>query len=74
MVLRPPAPVTAAVHGVSAEPVYVAEVGHVITVDEAALATTRDPSTRSRTPVEIEPPEQWVTYVPAAAVPVTAVV
>ena len=41
VVLRPPSPVTAAVHGVSAEPVYVAEAGHVITVDEAALVIAK---------------------------------
>ena len=39
--LSPPSPVTAAVHGVSAEPVYVAEDGQVITVDEAAFAMVK---------------------------------
>ena len=35
---RPPAPVTATEHGVSAEPVYVTDAGHVTTVDDDAWA------------------------------------
>jgi len=35
---RPPAPVTDTEQGVSAEPVYVTDAGHVTTVDEAAWA------------------------------------
>ena len=42
---RPPAPVTAAEHGVSGEPVKVTEDGHVTTVDDAAWFTVSVPAT-----------------------------
>ena len=42
---RPPAPVTAAEHGVSGEPVKVTEDGHVTTVDDAAWFTVNVPAT-----------------------------
>jgi len=38
---NPPTPVTAAVHGVNAAPVYVTDAGQVTTVVEAALAIVR---------------------------------
>jgi len=41
VVLKPPAPATAAVHGVNAAPVYVTDAGHVTTVVDAALAIVR---------------------------------
>jgi hypothetical protein len=43
VVERPPAPVTAAEHGVRAEPVNVTDDGeHVTTVDDAALSITNE--------------------------------
>jgi hypothetical protein len=42
---RPPAPVTAAEHGVSGEPVKVTEDGHVTTVTDAAWFTVNVPAT-----------------------------
>ena len=43
MVERPPAPVTAAEHGVCAEPLNVTDdSGHVINVDDDALSITND--------------------------------
>jgi hypothetical protein len=41
VVLRPPTPVTAAVHGVCALPVYVTEAGQLMTVEEVALAIVK---------------------------------
>jgi hypothetical protein len=37
----PPAPVTLTVHGVRAEPVYVADAGHVMVVVEVARAIVK---------------------------------
>jgi len=40
---KPPAPVTDTEHGVNAEPVKVAEAGHVTTVVDVALFTVNEP-------------------------------
>jgi len=73
VVERPPAPVTAAEHGVKAEPVNVTDDGeHVITVDDAALSIVMDcaaPVNGSvALAVKVQVPEATYETTPAATV------